>query len=378
MQPGFPFKKKITNRSYVPDYGGDGRYMYILCSGGGWGVAVIDTDLVNSSNWLGNNLWTTNPVINVISLPVSSNYRCIVYVSRRKEVWALNTSNFVAIIDADPNSPTFNTVVRTQTLGIGLSGGQEAVCYLERYNAIIRRAGDTRINIWIQINDDGTSNTLSSYQPIQVLTRMHNMSFNNAYNILAGGEYFAGSPANNQQIQRVYPNRDIVNEEIRSDAIGTTQIDEDYIYTANNGLRIYDIKTYNLISTLNVTSRGARGATFYKVPRFFTANAFDSNCNATIVNKETLVASSISWNAFRYANQRGMAEFLCGEKNGILIGLPTISDTVNRDRVFAYDIVNDTLLGAIDLGTTFGGTGAQTASNLFANFPLSCSNRLYT
>jgi hypothetical protein len=379
MQEGFPFKKKIVDRSYVPDYGGDGRYMYILCSGGGWSVAVIDTDLVNSSNWLGDNLWTINPVIQLISLPVSSNYRCILYVSRRKEVWVLNQNNFVAIIDADTNSTTFNTVIRTQTLGLGLIGGQEAACYIERYNAIIRRRGDVRVSEWIQINQDGSSEQISSTQPIQVLTRMHNMSFNNAKNILAGGEYFAGSANNNQQIQRVYSNADIINEAIISDQLGTTQIDEDYIYMNSNNLRIYDINNFSLITTLNTGSRLTRGATFYKIPLFFTDSIFRANCNAQLVNKQTLtVQSTISWDAFRYANQRGIGEFLCGEKNGILLALPSINDTVVRDRVFAYDIVNNIVLGAIDLGTDFGHNSGQQPFNIAGNFPLTCTNRLYT
>jgi hypothetical protein len=108
MQEGFPYKLKITNRGTSINYGGDGRYMYVLCPKSRT-VSVYDTI---------NDIGTISGVVRTgytsIALTFANSYHSIVYRSVALQVWAFSTAD-VKIIDADPTSGTFNTVIETIT-----------------------------------------------------------------------------------------------------------------------------------------------------------------------------------------------------------------------------------------------------------------------
>jgi len=351
MQSGFPFKKKIEDRGYTPDYGGDGRYVYALCSGGGFCVVVIDSDLLDADNWLGDSQWIVNPVIDTIELPLTQSYRAILYVSRRKELWCLNHNQQIAIIDCDPESASFHTVIRTQASPF-TGVAQEAFCYAEKYNAIIRRAGDQVTNVWVQIREDGSSFTETTIQPFQVSLRMHGMSFNNGRSILVGGEYFGGGSVNTFQVQKINANK-LMQTDFGFRITGLAQVDEDYIYLSNGTLQIRSIVDYSFIANISTASRTCLGATCYHIPRFITSDVNVANTFAGVINKETLtLQNSISFNALRYANQVGIATWCCAEKNGIFLGMARTTDATHRDRVFLFDL-RDNGVRSLDLGRTF-------------------------
>jgi hypothetical protein len=108
MQEGFPYKLKITNRGTSINYGGDGRYMYVLCPKSRT-VSVYDTiNDVGTISGVARTSYTS------IALTLANSYHSIVYRSVALQVWAFSTAD-VKIIDANPASGTFNTVIETIT-----------------------------------------------------------------------------------------------------------------------------------------------------------------------------------------------------------------------------------------------------------------------
>jgi hypothetical protein len=108
MQAGFPFKKQITNRGHSIDWGGDGRYMYVLrYTATNRTVLVFDMNLLAASNYAGAGTWTVNPIIATINVTGTTGAD-LCYIARSKQIIVTGSSNCVRI-DADPASATFNT-----------------------------------------------------------------------------------------------------------------------------------------------------------------------------------------------------------------------------------------------------------------------------
>ncbi len=64
--------EKITSQN-VPDFGAfDGRYLYVLNDENT--LFKYDSDLLNLSNYEGSGVWTQNPLVAQINLPIPSNY----------------------------------------------------------------------------------------------------------------------------------------------------------------------------------------------------------------------------------------------------------------------------------------------------------------
>ncbi len=109
MEPGFPKRGLITDRGFSADIGGDYRYKYDLCPRART-VVVTDTAL---------DIGTFTPLsvassarVATINLTAGFFYHSIIYRSAAKQVYVFGTQN-VHVIDANPDSGTFNTIVNT-------------------------------------------------------------------------------------------------------------------------------------------------------------------------------------------------------------------------------------------------------------------------
>lgn len=145
MQEGFPAKPKISNRGLSINYGGNGRYLYVLCPRART-VSVYDTNSdIGTISGVARTGYTS------IALNAANTYTSIVYRSAGLQVWVFSNAD-IKIIDANPASGTFNTVVETITTTIFNVNG--AVTYVSEndnfyfvngyYNAVLRVAVTTK------------------------------------------------------------------------------------------------------------------------------------------------------------------------------------------------------------------------------------------
>lgn len=131
MEFSIPFKKKITSRGYSVNYGGDGRYRYDLCPRA---RTVVVTDMnLHVGTFTPLSLATTARVA-TINLTAGYSYHNICFRSRAQQVYVFGTQN-VIVIDADPNSVNFNTIVNTITTGV--FNLTNSVVYSEAYDVFI-------------------------------------------------------------------------------------------------------------------------------------------------------------------------------------------------------------------------------------------------
>lgn len=127
MQAGFPFKKKITTRPSTINYGGDGRYLFVLCQRAD---TVVVIDLISDVGVIPpKTLANTNRVATIALGGASYSSFNIVYRSMNLEVWVFKALSAI-IIDADPSSPTFCQVKETRVYtGNSLSAVNNTVIY---------------------------------------------------------------------------------------------------------------------------------------------------------------------------------------------------------------------------------------------------------
>jgi hypothetical protein len=147
MNWGLPRRKEITNRGTSINYGGDGRYIYVLCPRART-VSVYDTNPdIGTISGVARTGFTS------IALNASNTYTSIVYRSVGLQVWVFSNAD-VKIIDANPASGTFNTVIETITTTIfNVSGAVTYVSDTDNfyfnsgyYNASIRVSIPTKQN----------------------------------------------------------------------------------------------------------------------------------------------------------------------------------------------------------------------------------------
>lgn len=133
------FLKRFLRNDYANaiNYGGDGRYFYrIDPTTNASTVDVVDSTLCTAANYLGSGSWTVNPIIASISLAAGKTYRCMTYDPDREEIVAFSTDNTrAAVIDANPSSGTFNTLLTTLTTPYSGSANTQALMYnpLKKY-----------------------------------------------------------------------------------------------------------------------------------------------------------------------------------------------------------------------------------------------------
>lgn len=111
MQEGFPFKKRITDRPNSINYGDDYRYRYDLCM-----VArtVVVTDTAEDVGTITPQSIASTSRVATINLTAGFFYHSMLYRPIGKQVWVFGTQH-VIVIDANPQSATFNTIINTIT-----------------------------------------------------------------------------------------------------------------------------------------------------------------------------------------------------------------------------------------------------------------------
>lgn len=131
MQPGFPSKKKITSRGNSVNFGGDGRYRYDLCPRA---RTVVVTDMALDVGTFTPLSVASSSRVATINLTAGNLYHNICYRSVTQEVWVFGQTN-VIVIDANPNSAAFNTIINTITsTRFGIS---TAVVYSEAFDMFV-------------------------------------------------------------------------------------------------------------------------------------------------------------------------------------------------------------------------------------------------
>lgn len=132
------FKRPYSQQVPYADRGGNGRYRYDLCP---QARTVVVTDLNDDvGTFTALSIASTSRVA-TINLTAGVNYHNIVFRSITQEVWVFGNTNTV-VINADPSSGTFNTILRTITVGIS---GENGIVYYNPTNDLFHR-GPTIFN----------------------------------------------------------------------------------------------------------------------------------------------------------------------------------------------------------------------------------------
>ncbi len=153
MNPGFPKRAMVATRGYQPQWGGDGRYLYIP-NRADRTISVIDT--------------ATDTVVTTISLTsyFAGPFDGAWYRSEAKQVIAISGSLIHVVIDADPNSASFNTVIDNYTIAQGYYSFNQACVYDANYDMM--RSG-TRWGFLFKVKDrdySGASPAANTYHSI--------------------------------------------------------------------------------------------------------------------------------------------------------------------------------------------------------------------
>jgi hypothetical protein len=112
MQAGFPFKRQITTRPSSINFGGDGRYLFVLCQ---MADTVVVKDLIGDVGVISPKTLADNNRVATIALGGASYSSFnIVYRSVALEVWVFKLNSCV-VIDADPLSLNFCEIKQTLT-----------------------------------------------------------------------------------------------------------------------------------------------------------------------------------------------------------------------------------------------------------------------
>jgi len=153
MNPGLPFKKKITTRGSLNNgIKGIGSHFYITDTGAN--VCCVDKSLLTAANYVGAGVWTVNPV--VASIPIALGYGGVVFIDRSNTIWVFTGTSSVQIIDANPESPTFNTIIATALL-LDQNAFIGQVAYDNVHNIIYRRSGSAALGSMLRLAEDGLS-----------------------------------------------------------------------------------------------------------------------------------------------------------------------------------------------------------------------------
>lgn len=290
MQEGFPLRNKILNRGYSIDWGGDGRYMYVLRYNNPRQVSVFDMSLLTAANYAGAGSWTVNPLITTITL-TGTTAADLCFISKSKEIIVTGSNNCVRI-DANPNSGTFNTNLGLYGVNVGF--GSNCV-YDPISNAVFQPASGFKKLLagangitgggFIATNDTGW-NTFATAMLVD------------HYNGIIHG-------TSNGRGNSIYSCADILNLDKfvqiaqwnLSTNSGGCGVSDNYWYTVDNGLiRVYTKEIYPkfvaVISAIGFQPRMHFNAEYNYLVSFTTSTAVN---NISIINNRSLnVAATLS------------------------------------------------------------------------------------
>ena len=169
MEPGFPKRALVNDRGNAVDFGGDGRYIYFPNKFDRT-ISVLDaaSDTIIATINL-NSIWPTGQFDGTYYRPIL------------KQIIALRASHAI-IIDADPNSATFNTIVDNYTFSSFYSFNQGVI--YDAHNDMIRSS----TGIYGLLNIKAKATTLAPTSMPNLVFTFSSWDTYFAYsNVVAGG-----------------------------------------------------------------------------------------------------------------------------------------------------------------------------------------------
>ena len=338
-----------------PIHYGTGDYFYVLANGSSPNQLVcIDKSLLTAGNYLGAGAWTTNPVIANISLSTTG-YVCCVYNAITREVWVSGSvpAN-TKCVDANPVSPTFNTVVRTLSTGYGISGNG-GVAYNSRNNKIhfggkTYYQVDAITGLGYDTGIGGTANHGKFFEPLNFF--------------LFSDETLCGYSITPEKVINFFKQA--------SGSANTIGIwgSRKYIYFTQSGsVEVFD-HNLSLVSTISLTNCRCTRSAFSENNNKLLTGSFFSN-SFSFLNELTLTSAGNLAKGYTAANEAGTREIVAS--NDVAIALPdgVFVPATTFTHIHAIDVSAQSYIGYVPLGATLG----SFTSNEY-NGNMSCKNRI--
>lgn len=358
MNPGFPYRKRMLTKGYTPQWGGDGRYLYIP-NRADRTISVIDTD--------------SDTVITTISLTsyFATAFDGTWYRSAYKQIIAIMNSAVHVIIDADPTSATFNTVIDSFSAAPNTYYSFNQACIYDANNDMMRASTSLGFNLRTRTRNYGGSPVVNSNHAISNYDCYHAFS-----NLIQGGgsnafSYLASIDVNEPVIQ--FRNTAISNFNGITFRIGN------FIYQIQGGLQKFGIIENNAghINTYHVATVAQAAS-----PRCYDSKNNKLFCSGGVggegyvVNLNTFTGAGTVQSRTRATNEANNAfGAIFSPHSGKVYVYPfnNLVTTPGCNRVHVYDLslpLASCYLGFIETGNNC------TTSRLFSN--PTAMNRLYT
>lgn len=347
------------------NYGGDGRYYYVLCGGTSPAkVCVIDTTLVTAANYLGGGAWTSNPEIAVITLSAGTCY-AINYIPTTKEVWVACVTN-TKVIDANPNSGTFNTEIATFTiLGSGVGASTMAMAWDAWSQTLIVNANQAlfQIRSHRELHAASSSSGVESNRMGKFFNPLGLTIFCNEG--LGASMIDSAEILNNFGIQK----RNFVNQSGGGNSAAWSS--EKYIYFAVNGSVQVFSPAFVLLATISITAaRVARPGFSEKNNRLIFGSIFSNTIS--FIEETTLTGGGNLTKGYIHASEDGTREFVCVDDVAIAIPGAFAAPSTTLGHLHGIDMAAKSYIGYIPI------TGLLTSysANNSYNVQNSCKNRI--
>lgn len=361
-------KHPLVNKSKyrLPvNYGGDGRYLYVLCQGTSPAkVCVIDSTLITAANYLGGGLWTVNPEIAVITLSAGTCY-ALNYVPTTQEVWIACTTN-TKVIDANPNSGTFNTEIATfTTMGGGVGASTMAMAWDAWNQTLIVNANQTVF----QLTDYRT--LLASSGAAGIESNRMGKFFSPLGLTMFCNEGIGASMIDSSEIINEFgiQKRNFIN----SIGGGNSSVwsSEKYIYFSVNGSVQVWSPDFRLLATVSLTAaRVTRPGFSEKNNRLIFGSIFSNTIS--FLEETTLTGGGNLTKTYIHASEDGTREFVCVDDVAIAIPGAFAAPSVTFQHVHGINMAAKTYIGYIPLT---GLLGSYSFNNSY-NVQNSCKNRI--
>ncbi len=360
MEPGFPKRNKITDRGNAVNYGGDGRYRYDLCPRA---RTVVVTDLALDVGSFTPLSVASTARVATINLTAGNFYHNICYRSITQEVWVFGTAN-VIVIDANPSSVNFNTIINTIT-STRFSVGA-AVVYSEAFDIFVTSGAKVKPDAALSLSEIPIKNiTSNSYLASNSVYLQHigasvsgNVN-NEIYAILRhidesvvhylgisstlglnkiAGKYYLGINASYYRIDET-GNRDAGISIITSNRGDSaySQISSHIVVTNNNGTALPIISItptfasvgnlYTLITSILATNHNSANCVLY--------SPFSKKIYVRPANVTSIVTTGLN-RYYIFDTTQALANMACGYRE-IDEGCPTISGAVYNNSLACFN-----------------------------------------